>query len=132
MIKFVSSVDDIETEEIEGRIVMQGIIQDWPTFRHPCRVMQKTENSAIVERLLANYDEVQSAWIFTDQSAGEEQVIRLSAIKAICDSAAEVNSIVRKSRESEDQFYKARERLTLEFSELATQSLSSEVLQNRA
>ena len=88
MIKFVSSVDDIETEEIEGRIVMQGIIQDWPTFRHPCRVMQKTENSAIVERLLANYDEVQSAWIFTDKSAGEEQVIRLSAIKAICDSAA--------------------------------------------
>lgn len=132
MIKFVSSVDEVETEELEGRIVMQGIIQNWPTFRHPCRVVEKTGNSVVVDRLLANYDEVQAAWIFIDKSAGEQQVIRLSAIKAICDSAAEVNSIVRKSRESEDEFYKARDRLTLEFSELATQSGGAEVLQNRA
>lgn len=132
MIKFVSSVDEVETEELEGRIVMQGIIQDWPTFRHPCRVVQKNGNAAVVERLLANYDENQSAWIFINKSAGEQQVIPLSAIKAICDSADEVNNIVRKSRESEDEFYKTRDRLALEFGELATQSRGSEVLQNRA
>lgn len=132
MIKFVSSVDEVETEVLEGRIVMQGVIEDWPSFRHPCLVVQRHGNSAIVERLLANYDENQSSWIFIDKSAGEQQVIRLSEIKAICDSADEVNCIVRKSRESEDEFYKARDRLMLEFDKMATKSRAAEILQNRA
>ncbi|MBY3155298.1 hypothetical protein HFO56_23530 [Rhizobium laguerreae] len=119
MIKFVSSVDDIETEELEGRIVMQRIMQDWPAFRHPSRVVQKTPNSAIIERLHANYDDVRALWVFTEKSAGEQQVIRLAEIKAICDSADEANAILQKSREALDQFYKTRDKLTLEFARLA-------------
>lgn len=122
MIKFVTSVDDIETEELEGRIVMQSVMHDWPAYRHPCRVVQKTDNSAIVERLHANYDDVKSSWVFTEKAAGEQQVIRLAEITAICDSADEANVIVQKSREALDQFFKARDQLTLEFSTIAANS----------
>jgi hypothetical protein len=125
MITFISSFEEADTEELEGRIVMQGFIDNWPTFRHPCRVIHKGDGSLTTERLLANYDQEQSVWLFIDKSAGEEQVIRLSDIRAICDSAAEANIIVRKSREAEDQFHRVREQLTLEFRELTTGSFSS-------
>ncbi|MDW9481897.1 hypothetical protein GOB57_24930 [Sinorhizobium meliloti] len=125
MITFVSSVDEIETAELEGRIVMQGVIQDWPTFRHPCRVVQRTGHSAIVERLFANYDDERGSWIFTEKSAGDQQVLRLSEIKAICDNADEANIIVRKSREAEAQFHRLRDKLAREFAELAANSRES-------
>jgi hypothetical protein len=122
MIKFVSSVEEVETEELEGRIVMQSVMHDWPTYRHPCRVIQKTDNSAIVERLHANYDDVKSIWVFTEKTAGEQQVIRLAEIRAICDDADEANVIVQKSREALDEFFKAKDKLTLEFAVIAANS----------
>jgi hypothetical protein len=125
MIRFVSSVDEFETEELEGRIVMQSIMHDWPSYRHPCRVVEKTDSSAIVERLHANYDDDKKSWVFTEKTAGEQQVIRLAEIRAICDDANEANLIVQKSREALDDFFKARDKLTLEFSAIAANSTNS-------
>lgn len=125
MIRFVSSVDEVETEELEGRIVMQSIMHDWPSYRHPCRVIQKTESSAIVERLHANYDDDKKIWVFTEKTAGEQQVISLAEIRAICDDATEANVILQKSRDGLDEFFKARDKLTLEFTAIAANSADS-------
>ncbi|MCV9964394.1 hypothetical protein OIU34_21125 [Pararhizobium sp. BT-229] len=132
MIKFFSSVDEVENEELEGRIVMQAVMQDWPAFRHPCRVLQQTEKSAVVERLHANYDDELKSWIFTEKTAGEQQVIRLSEIKAICDSATEANSIVRKSIEAVERYQQTRDQLLAEFGEMAANSPSSGPRSNRS
>jgi hypothetical protein len=132
MIKFFSSVDEVETEELEGRIVMQAVMQDWPAFRHPCRVLQQTEKSAVVARLQANYDDEEKSWIFTEKTAGEQQVIRLSEIKAICDSATEANGIHRKSLEAVAQYQQTRDRLLVEFIEMATNSTNSGPQNNRS
>jgi hypothetical protein len=126
MIKFFSSVDEVVTEELEGRIVLQGVMEGWPAYRHPCRVVQQTDNSAIVERLHANYDDVEKSWIFTEKTAGEQQVIRLHDIKVICDNAEEANGIVKKSREAVVQYHKIRDELIVEFKKMASNSSTSE------
>lgn len=125
MIKFVTGSDQIETDELDGKIVLQVAIEDWPAYKHPCKVIQKTDNSVIVERLHANYDDDLRCWLFTDRTAGEQQVIRLSLVKAVCDTAQEANEIIRRSRDAIDNYHRLRDMLVAGFSELASDSMDT-------
>ena len=98
---------------------MQGIIPDWPAFKHPCRVVESSQSSVIVERLHADYDDANALWVFTDTSAKDQQVLRITEIRVVCDTAVEVNSLIRKSRESIKKYYKERDRFMDAFAVLA-------------
>jgi uncharacterized Zn-finger protein len=122
MIKFVNSLEEVETEVLEGRIILRCMMKDWPDYRHPSRVVQKTASSVIIERLSADYDAEGSLWVFNERTAGDQQVVSLHDIRVICDSAEEANCVVRKSREGLSRFYNARDAIDLEFRKISEDS----------
>ena len=118
MIRFVSAKDEFQSGELVGKLVMRVTKPEWPAFRHPCRVVQHTPDAIVVSRLLGNYSDKEAIWLFTDRIAGDHQVMDAADIGAICDTVAEVNTIILKSREAIGRFYELRDRIAAEFLDL--------------
>jgi hypothetical protein len=115
LIRLISDPADISPDNLIGRIIVQGVIPGWPSFRHAAKVIEINGVSALAVRLHANYSDADGLWLFTDHTANDRQIVRLDDVRAVCDSAAEANLLIKKSRESVRLFNEMKHKIETEF-----------------